>query len=66
MAAIPDLAAQANGNAQAGGNGNGQAPRVTDLTQPNGGYALPDDEGTCCDNRGTAHGQPRPVGRLRR
>ena len=26
------------------GNGNGQAPKVTDLTQPNGGYILPDDE----------------------
>lgn len=26
------------------GTGNGQAPTVTNLTQPNGGYALPDDE----------------------
>ena len=34
-----------NGSGVSGSNGNGQAPRVTDLTQPNGGgYALPDDE----------------------
>ena len=33
-----------NGNAP-GGNGIGQAPTVTYLTQPGGGYALPDDDG---------------------
>ena len=33
-----------NGNGASGNNGNGQAPKVTYLTPPGGGYVLPDDE----------------------
>ena len=33
-----------NGSGASGNNGNGQAPKVTYLTPPGGGYVLPDDE----------------------
>ena len=41
----PGSGCYVNGGGVSGSNGNGQAPRVTNLTQPNGGgYVLPDDE----------------------